>query len=126
MLKPVSGYTAVVMRAFANNPTLGNALLYSDTAPRSRAQPQPIIVFERIGGVPLYFTEGQLGDRRNARVQLEIWTNHPASREAVLDRVLEIVAQSPDMEQLTEALDLYDENVELYGSRVDVSVWFPR
>lgn len=84
------------------------------------------IVFQNVGGVPAYFTEGNYAETRNARVQVIVWAASPGDRTIATDMLLRAVAKHPNMEPLTEAVDQYDRTVELYGSQFDLSCWWTR
>lgn len=84
------------------------------------------IVFQNVGGVPAYFSEGAIADKRNVRLQITIWANNPRDRYLVSDWALETLMKHPNFEPLTEVNDLYDQTAELYGARFDVSCWFLR
>lgn len=120
-----SGFYAIIMDAFNRKDALGGAWCYPDQVPH-KPHPGPFIVYHRIGGKLALFSELAAPDKRNARIQLEVWTKHPAEREQIVDAMVRIIAEHPQMEQLSEAADDYDRNVELYGSVFDVSVWWTR
>lgn len=83
------------------------------------------ILFEQAGGVPLAFSEGALGDKRNARVQVNVWATDPLTRDKLVDRALEIAVRH-GFTQLTEPDADFDSNVELYSACFDLSVWWDR
>lgn len=82
------------------------------------------IVYQNIGGVPVYFSEGDIADKRNVRLQVTVWTKDPADRYALSNRLLRAVAKHPQMEPLTEVQDDFDNPMKLYGARFDLSLWF--
>ncbi|WP_058358296.1 tail completion protein gp17 [Xanthomonas translucens] len=84
------------------------------------------VIYQNVGGVPSYFSEGAVADKRNARVQLSVWATSPRTRYEVADALLGAFAARPETEPLTETIDDYEEILKLYGSRFDVAVWYPR
>lgn len=84
------------------------------------------VIYQNVGGVPAYFSEGALADKRNARVQLSIWSTSPRARYEASDALLSAFAAAAQTEPLTETVDEYEATLKLYGSRFDVAVWYPR
>lgn len=82
------------------------------------------VVFQNVGGVPTYFTEGDYARKRNARLQITVWCNTPRSRFIESDKLLRILSKHPQFQPLTEIEDDYDNALKLYGARFDVSCWY--
>lgn len=118
------GYGPIVTAAFSA--LLGPGRCFPDVPPDDFAKHPTFLVFQDIGGVPTYLTEGDLADKRNSRVQLTVWAKDPATRAAVTDQIMLIAARHPLMTPLTESVDDYNSTLKLYSSQLDVSVWYPR
>lgn len=82
-------------------------------------------IFQRVGGVPTYFSEGDLPDKQNSRVQIFIWSEARGITQSLMTAVLRVVVKHPEMQPLTAPVDDYETTLKLYGSRVDVSLWHP-
>lgn len=118
------GYGPLVVAAFA--PLLGIGRCFPDVPPDDFARHPQFVVYQKVGGVPIYLTEGNLADKRNARVQVTLWAKDPATREIMADQLMAAAARHPSMEPLTETVDGRDAALNLYSARFDVSVWYPR
>lgn len=104
--------------------TLAPGRVYPDAPPDSVGR-QPHIIFQRVGGVPAYFSEGDLPDKQNSRMQIFIWADSRAVTQRITTGVLRIAAAHQQMQPLTAPVDDYEPTLKLYGSRVDLSVWHP-
>lgn len=97
--------------------------VYPDTAPDVPGQ-AAYVIYQRVGGVPSYLSEGALADKANARVQIEVWSNSKQATYEGMLSVMRAVAGAKDMEPLAEPIDDYEAALRIYGSRVDISVWY--
>lgn len=95
---------------------------YADVPPDAPGRAD-MAVYQRVGGVPVYFTEGRLPDQQNARVQITVWSEKRSSASDLADACRKIAAEHPDMLPLDVPVDLYEETIKLYGSRFDLAVW---
>lgn len=85
-----------------------------------------VVVYQGVGGVPTYYSEGALADKANQRVQMTVWATTPQGRSTAAQAIMQEVAAHPRMEPLTEQVDDYDSTLKLYGTRFDVAVWYDR
>lgn len=97
---------------------------YADQPPKDWAALPAFVTYQNTGGVPVYFSEGDIPGKRNARIQMNLWVTTPAARARLGSLLLRATAKHPQMEPLTEIRDRYDNTLRLYGAEFDVSVWF--
>lgn len=97
--------------------------VFPDTAPDVPGQ-DPYVIYQRVGGIPTYFTEGALADKANARVQLEVWSTSKQATYAAMVHIMRSVAAATDMEPLGQPIDDYEPALRIYGSRVDISMYY--
>lgn len=98
--------------------------VFADSPPDNAGRAAHVI-FQRVGGVPAYFSEGELPDKQNSRIQLFVWTERRELTQQLTTAILRIVARHPSMQPLTAPTDDYEPTLKIYGSRVDVSLWHP-
>lgn len=83
-----------------------------------------LIIFQDVGGVPTYFSEGDMADKANARLQVVVWAATPALRYQYTRRLMKALARHPQFEILTSSESIHETTVKLYGARFDVSCWY--
>lgn len=98
--------------------------VYDSVPPPDWSMHRSMVVYQNVGGVPVYFSEGDIADKRNARLQVAVWTKDPADRYALTNLLLRAVAKHPQMEPLTEVHDDYDNTLKLYSGQFDLSLWY--
>lgn len=123
---PLTGMAKVIMEAFADAPGLFGAPVYAAQAPQLQPDSGVFITYETVGGIPITYSEADIPDKRNSRAQLEVWGPHPGVVADLADKMVAIAARNIRMTVLTEVVASFDRNVELYGARFDVSVWWDR
>lgn len=101
---------------------LFNGRLYADVPPDNPGR-APMGIYQRVGGVPVYFSEGRLPDQQNARVQVYVWAETRALASTLANAARKIAAAHPDMLPLDVPVDDYNEVLKLYGLRFDLAVW---
>ncbi|HDS1002018.1 hypothetical protein [Stenotrophomonas phage BUCT603B1] len=88
------------------------------------ARARGFVLFQDVGGVPTYFTEGNMAEQSNARLQITLWASTPQLRYTWSRALMKHLAKHPQFEPLDSPQSLHDTNTELYGSRFDVSCWY--
>lgn len=99
---------------------------YPDVAPSGAAK--PYITYQQVGGEPVAFLENTLPSKKNGRFQVNVWG---ASRLSVntLARQVEAAMYAATVFQARPTGDLiatFNEDVSLYGSIQDFTVWSDR
>jgi hypothetical protein len=86
----------------------------------------PYIKYQRVGGDPVNYTEGSIPDRKNARVQVNVWAASMAIADPLAVQAENILRQSTSLQVsvLTEVLDTYDEETTLRGTMQDFDIWY--
>jgi hypothetical protein len=100
--------------------------LFPVTAPENT--PLPYGVYQQIGGIPLNYTGGDIPDRRNARIQLNIWSVRYIDALQLMKQAQDVMRQADGLEVVLdgEFSDASDTELGRYGVRQDFSVWGPR
>lgn len=104
-------------------PIVGVGRCYEDTTPDGIDTTRAFVIYQDVGGVPAYLTEGAIGSKRNARIQVFLWAPTRGQRFGMMNIILHKVAEHPETEPLTETVSEYDQARKIFGSRLDVSVW---
>jgi hypothetical protein len=85
---------------------------------------RPYITYQRVGGQETVTFDGP-STTRNARVQINVWSDTGALAGSVMDQVLATLCSEPILGvPLGEVVDLYEEATKLYGTRLDFSIWY--
>lgn len=86
----------------------------------------PYVIYQRAGGTPVNFTDGTIPDRKNARVQINVWAESMSIADPIALQIENILRQVADLQVsvLTEVLDTYDEETSLRGTMQDFDIWF--
>ncbi|WPJ54330.1 hypothetical protein RCIP0075_00008 [Klebsiella phage RCIP0075] len=122
---PLEGYAKVIQEAFKGSDKLPGLTITPEIA-HDLSTHNPFLTYSQAGGQLVQYSEGVMADKRNARLQLDLWCDHPGRREQYLARMLDIIAAHPRMLALTEPVEGYDRNINMYHARFDVSVWWDR
>jgi hypothetical protein len=97
--------------------------VYPDIAPDAEL---PYITYQQVGGKPINFTDGATPDRKNARIQVDVWaaTRLEASRinAEVETAIRALSALQPTV--LTGRTDTYDPPTGARGAMQDFSLWY--
>lgn len=100
--------------------------VYPDVAPTNTAR--PYITYQQIGGESPWFVGRALPSKRNAEVQVNVWgtTRSAASALALQVESTLVAATSIDAHPVGALVADYDDDLGLYGTRQDFSVWADR
>lgn len=102
----------------------GKFRVYPDVAPAGTAR--PYITFQQVGGVAVNMLDGAAPGKRNGRFQVNCWADTRAAA-ATLSRQVEDALRAATALQVTvlgAPVSVYEEDVPLYGTRQDFSLWF--
>lgn len=122
---PLEGYAKLMQTVF-KDPAQFPGLIVSPEIAHDLSGSNPFLTYSQAGGQLVQYSEGAMADKRNARLQLDLWCDHPARREQYLARMLDIIAAHPRMQALTEPVEGFDRNITMYHARFDISVWWDR
>ncbi|MES2972390.1 MAG: DUF3168 domain-containing protein [Pseudomonadota bacterium] len=88
----------------------------------------PYIVYQRVGGTSPQFVERVVPSKKNGRYQLSVWATDRKTAIALSLDVERVLTEAPAFQAkpLGAAIDLYETDTELRGSRQDFSVWSDR
>lgn len=86
----------------------------------------PYVIYQRAGGKPINYTDGAIPDRKNARVQINVWAASMAIADPIAEQVESILrgVAALQTEVLSQVLDTYDEETKLRGTMQDFSFWY--
>lgn len=85
----------------------------------------PLIIYQRVGGRPIHFSEGAVPDRLNARVQLVVWAKADPEATTIINEARRILVEGPLRAiPLGEVEDDGNEPLKLFGKRQDFSIWY--
>lgn len=100
--------------------------VYPDLAPDKVAT--PYVVYQQIGGESPTFLERGLPSKRNARVQVAVWSTTRAEASAIsLQAEAALVAATVfDARPIGDRTATYDPDAALRGARQDFTVWLDR
>lgn len=98
--------------------------VYPDFAPSNPTT--PYIVYAQIGGEPLFFYGLESPSKRNATVQIRIWSKTREEAASVALAAAEALTESSTLQAfpLTEFSDDFDEMLQWYGTAQDFSIWY--
>lgn len=100
--------------------------VFPDVAPTSTTR--PYITYQQIGGQSPWFLGRALPSKHNAVVQVNVWasTRIAAAALALQVEYTLVAATAFDAEPIGALVSDYDEDLGLYGTRQDFSIWANR
>lgn len=102
-------------------PLLGGRL-YPDAAPANTTL--PFATYQQVGGQALSFMEGQPTDKKNARIQVNVWAKTRQEAMALIRAIEDAAVKAPLLgEPQGAAVSLYDEAAGMRGAMQDFSFW---
>lgn len=105
--------------------TLGSLVgnrVYPDTPPDNPTF--PLIVYQQVGGEVINPLEGSDPNKDNARVQVVTWAKTRLEASSVARQVRVALTSTLNATMLGAPVSLYEEELKLYGSRADYSLWY--
>jgi hypothetical protein len=98
--------------------------VYPDVAPSGAAK--PYITYQQVGGVPVNFLESAVVGKRNGRFQFNVWADTRLAAATLSRQVEDALVTSAALHGfvLSAPVADYQEDLLLYGTRQDISIWF--
>jgi hypothetical protein len=96
--------------------------VYPDTPPDNPTF--PLIVYQQVGGQAVEYLEGVLADKDNARIQIVVWSKTRLEASSIARSARDELVGTLTATTLAAPVSLYEEELKIYGSRTDYSVWF--
>jgi hypothetical protein len=96
--------------------------IYPDVAPAGAAK--PYVVFQSVGGVDETTFDG-LNELQNSRMQVAVWSLNRPEAATVMQQILQALTAAPVRgTPIGAPVSVYEDDTKLFGSRLDVSIWF--
>lgn len=86
----------------------------------------PLVTYQQVGGVSLWFSERAMPDHKNARVQINVWADTRVQANQIA-RAIEgrICVGMLSSVPFSGIFPLYVNGIKKYGTRQDFGFWFP-
>lgn len=102
---------------------LVNGRCYPDTAPEVATF--PLIIYQQVGGVAAEYLDQTPTDKDNARMQVVVWSRTRLEASAIARAArLAILGSNLIAKTLGAPISLHQEQLNIYGTRTDFSLWF--
>lgn len=100
--------------------------VFPDIAPATTAT--PYVTWQQVGGSSMVYTEGTLPDKRNARIQINVWAKTRIEANALCMQIESTLCASPlfQAEPAGALLAAIDDDTDLRGAMQDFYVWADR
>lgn len=96
--------------------------VYPDFAPQNAVP--PLCVYQQVGGKAVNYLEPVASDKKNARMQITVWSKSRAEAATMIRRVEDLMVAEPVLASVIgAAISRYDDVTELRGALQDFSVW---
>lgn len=96
--------------------------VYPDFAPDGATL--PFITYQQVGGQAISFMDQANPDKRNARVQVNVWAASRSAASALSKQVEDALRFLPASTVTGAAVSEYESALKLYGTRQDFSFWY--
>lgn len=104
------------------NPLFGDRV-FDDVAPVNT--PTPYCTYQQVGGSPINLLEGQPASKKNARIQINVWSKTRSEATTLIRRIEDMMVQAPLLATtLGGAISQHDEVSNYRGAMQDFSFWF--
>lgn len=88
--------------------------------------PNPFLTFQGAGGQPINTFCGIPAQKKNGRLQVNVWADTPQQAEAILEQVKHVIAAAPFRGVvLSEPQDIDGYDTRTAGAMQDFSIWWP-
>lgn len=96
--------------------------IYPDVAPAGAAM--PYVVFQSVGGVDETTFDG-LNELQNSRMQVVAWGEDRLSVALLMQQILRALTAAPVLgTPIGAPVSVYEDDTKLFGSRLDISIWY--
>lgn len=97
--------------------------VYPDIA--KQGTPVPYITHQDVGGDAINFMDGAMPGKRNARLQVNVWSTTRAEAKAIAGQVEQILRAAPALSTtvLGSAMTTYDAAADYRGTIQHFSIW---
>ncbi|WP_144149352.1 DUF3168 domain-containing protein [Paraburkholderia sp. BCC1884] len=101
---------------------LADGRVYPDVAPAGAVK--PYIVYQGVGGVDETTLDGP-DTLQNCRMQIAVWSTTRAEAATIMQEIRQAMTAAPVLgTPIGAPVPDYESDTKLYGSRLDVSIWF--
>lgn len=100
--------------------------VFPDVAPTATAR--PYVTYQQIGGDPSFYIEGDLMERCNALVQINVWSEARLTSNQLMREIERVLLQAPAIQAtpVSALMASIDDDTDLRGAQQDFSVWATR
>lgn len=96
--------------------------VFPDVAPANTAP--PYATYQSVGGVPSATLDG-ISTTRNCRMQINVWSFDRETSTALMDQAMAaLCGDAIKGVPIGEPVSVHEEDTKLYGSRLDISIWY--
>lgn len=98
--------------------------VFPDFAPEGTAR--PYIVYQAVGGDAINFVDGAPPGKRNARMQIAVWSDSRLEASSIGNQVEDAMRAAGQLQVkvLGAAVSTFDEDTGYRGSRQEFSCWY--
>ena len=99
---------------------------YPDVAPANTAT--PYVTWQALGGESLRYGDNTAPDKRNALMQINVWSKSRLEAVTLIRQIEDAVCASSLWQAVPqgEARSIYESDTLLYGSSQDLNIWATR
>ena len=99
---------------------------FPDVAPTTTVR--PYVTYQQIGGEAINFMGREIPNNRNARVQINVWSDTRASAVSTMQAIEDAIRMSVLFQGEPESAPTsdYDHDMLVYGSMQDFTIWADR
>ena len=106
---------------FTKLSTLVSGRVYPDVASTAT---MPYITYQQIGGTPVNFLGAESSSKKNARMQINVWSKTRLEASTIIRQVEDLMVQTPLFGKVEGGAEsTYEPDTKKYGSRQDFSFW---
>lgn len=96
--------------------------VYPDVAPQDVAL--PFCIFEQVGGKPLNFLSGDVPDKKNALIQINVWATTRAQAMSIIRSMEDALVGAPLYATVASGAQArHDPDTDYRGVMQDFSLW---
>lgn len=96
--------------------------VFPDFAPTGTAK--PYCTYQQVGGKPVNFMGAESSDKKNARIQINVWAETRLSAQSLIRQIEDLAVQAPLLGSIESgAVATFDEANQVRGARQDFSFW---